>query len=118
MKFQKVWFGPRLASSISWASWAGPFLKTADLSRAGPDLKNRELSLSAQLAQLAHQIYNSGLERLGLEPRIENLAHRRRRHFVQKREVPVELFSQFVPLLAGLKVLGEAGMLVSRHRRH
>ena len=64
MKFLKVWLGPRLASSISylsWASWAGPFLKNAELSWAGPDLKNPDLSWAHQLssASSAHQIYNS-----------------------------------------------------------
>ena len=32
MRFLKVWLGPRLASSISYLSWAGPFLKNAELS--------------------------------------------------------------------------------------
>ena len=61
MKLLKVWLGQRLASSISylsWPSWAGPFLKNAERSWTVQswsdrlDLKNPELSLSAQLATL------------------------------------------------------------------
>ena len=61
MKFLKVCLGPRLASSISyfsWASWAGPFLKNGELSWAELDLIWKflswaELFSSAQLAQKA-----------------------------------------------------------------
>ena len=66
MKFLKVWLGQRLASSISYLSWAGPFLKNAELDLIWKILSWAEPISSASSdssASSAHQIYNSGCSR-------------------------------------------------------
>ena len=73
MKFLKVWLGPRLASSISylsWASWARPFLKNSELSwtwSENPELSWAYLATRANLqlwsegfsVQIARQLWRS-----------------------------------------------------------